>query len=154
MTPEVYRRIGCLSPVITLHHAELAARGSLAETAMRRSLFRSALTQVAAPTTLNDAAGWVTAKRDFTIILDSHSICLLWVRLREPCPPAGAGLESTAFINLATVVSTEGLLRAGALALHTELQYSDGKVLEFEVKQGSIAVLPLKSGESASWSFI
>jgi hypothetical protein len=153
MTPEgLSVELAAYRQLLRFIMRELAARGSLAENGYEAILCSgSALTQVAAPNQLlMMLLDGLQPKGISTIILDSHSIlsALGTIARTLPLLPVQV-LESTAFINLATVVSTEGLLRAGALALHTELQYSDGKVLEFEVKQGSIAVLPLKSGESA-----
>ncbi len=78
-----------------------------------------------------------------TLILDSHSILSTLGAISRTLPllPVQV-LESSAFTNLATVVSTFSNLRPGALALHARLEYADGKSRTVDVKQGSLAVLP------------
>jgi hypothetical protein len=86
-----------------------------------------------------------------TLILDSHSILSTLGAISRTLPllPVQV-LESPAFTNLATVVSARSNLRPGALALKARMEYGEGKSREIEVKQGSLAVLPLRTGESAS----
>jgi len=86
-----------------------------------------------------------------TLILDSHSILSTLGAISRTLPllPVQV-LESSAFTNLATVVSTFSNLRPGMLALHARLEYADGKSRTVEVNQGSLAFLPLHTGESAT----
>jgi hypothetical protein len=86
-----------------------------------------------------------------TLILDSNSILSTLGAISRTLPllPVQV-LESSAFTNLATVVSTLSNLRPGSPALHARLDYGGGKSREVDVKQGSLAILPLRTGESAT----
>jgi hypothetical protein len=85
-----------------------------------------------------------------TLILDSHSILSTMGAIASSLPVLPVQiLGSSAFANLATVVSTESSLRAGSPALRARLTYNNGKVREVVVKAGSLAVLPLRTGENA-----
>lgn len=85
-----------------------------------------------------------------TLILDKHSILqsLGAAGLVQPFLPIQV-LESTAFTNLATVVSPVSESRTGKEVLSARLEYSSGKFMDVNVTQGSIITLPLKPGESA-----
>jgi hypothetical protein len=82
------------------------------------------------------------------LILDKHAILpILGVAgMLDPLLPVQI-LESSAFTNLATVVSTASNSRLGNTILETRLEYSDGTYSEVAVKQGSIVSFPLASGE-------
>ncbi len=56
-------------------------------------------------------------------------------------------METSAFINLATVINVESKAPEGATIVNARLTYSSGSYMDLEVKQGSIATLPLGSGE-------
>lgn len=57
-------------------------------------------------------------------------------------------MESTAFINLATVITPECHASEGTTILKARLTYHSGNYMDLEVKQGSLATLPLASGET------
>lgn len=85
-----------------------------------------------------------------TLILDKHSILqsLGAAGLVQPYLPVQV-LESTAFTNLATVVSPVSESRAGKEILSARLEYDSGKFSDASVTQGSIITLPLMPGQSA-----
>jgi uncharacterized protein (TIGR01319 family) len=58
-------------------------------------------------------------------------------------------LETGTLQNLGTVVSLIGKARFGTPVLRVRMVYEDGNEMPMEVKQGSIAVLPLPAGQSA-----
>ncbi len=86
-----------------------------------------------------------------TLILDKHSIIssLGAVAVVQPYLPIQV-LESSAFTNLATVVSPLSDSRAGTEILNVRLEYSDGRVSEASVTKGTLVALPLKPGETAN----
>lgn len=85
-----------------------------------------------------------------TLILDSHSILATLGAVARTLPilPVQV-LESAAFANLATVISTESNVRVGVPLLKAHITYKDGKSREVTVKQGALVMLPLRTGESA-----
>jgi hypothetical protein len=90
-----------------------------------------------------------------TLILDSHSILSTLGAISRTLPllPVQV-LESSAFANLATVVSPVSSLRAGAVVLRGSLEYSNQKIRTFEVKQGGFTVLPLRAGDTATLELV
>ena len=56
-------------------------------------------------------------------------------------------LESSAFANLATVINIESKTSEGTPVANARLTYRSGSYMDVEVKQGSIATLPLPSGD-------
>jgi hypothetical protein len=84
------------------------------------------------------------------IILDSYSILsTLGVISRTlPILPIQV-LESSAFANLATVVSVDSNLRVGSPVLKAVIEYKNGKSTEITVKQGSLVVVPIRTGDTA-----
>jgi hypothetical protein len=58
-------------------------------------------------------------------------------------------LETGTLQNLGTVISPIGKARFGSPVLRVRMVYEDGNETPMEVKQGSIAVLPLPAGQSA-----
>jgi uncharacterized protein (TIGR01319 family) len=58
-------------------------------------------------------------------------------------------LESPAFLNLGTVISPISGGRAGAMILRARLFAPDGSETQFEIKQGTLTVLPLPHGQKA-----
>jgi len=61
-------------------------------------------------------------------------------------------METTAFTNLATVLTIESRASEGTPVVNARLTYKTGNYMDLEVKQGSIATLPLASGETGSLS--
>ncbi len=86
------------------------------------------------------------------LVIDKHGILsLLGAAARiNPLLPVQV-LESTAFINLATVVTVESPARHGELILQGHLQTASGR-RELILRQGSILSLPLAFGESGMLS--
>ena len=81
------------------------------------------------------------------VILDKHGVAATLGTVAEIAPLLSVQvLQSSAFTNLATVVNINSRARRGATVSEARLVYSDGNTAEVEVKQGSIAVLPLASG--------
>ncbi len=81
------------------------------------------------------------------LILDKHGIMPILGAIAEFNPLLAVQvLESTAFTNLATVVNISSKVRRGEPVLSARLDYTDGKYIEVELKQGSIKSLPLASG--------
>jgi hypothetical protein len=58
-------------------------------------------------------------------------------------------LESSTFLNLATVISPVGYVRPGTPILRLRMTDEDGKEIGIEVKQGSLEVIQLPVGKSA-----
>ncbi len=58
-------------------------------------------------------------------------------------------LESHAFINLGTVIAPVGIARRGSPVLRIRVTYENGRETKSEVKFGSLAAIPLPSGQSA-----
>ena len=58
-------------------------------------------------------------------------------------------LESNAFLNLATVIAPVGKTRKGTPILRVHITYRDGEEMTYNVKYGTIEVIPLEMGESA-----
>ncbi len=58
-------------------------------------------------------------------------------------------LESSTFLNLATVISPMGDARPGTPILRLRMVYENGNETSLEVKQGTLAVLQLPLGQSA-----
>lgn len=83
------------------------------------------------------------------LVLDKHGIIpLLGAAAKiNPLLPVQV-LESTAFVNLATSVTAESNARYGNTIMQARLVYTSGNYIDAEVKQGSLVVLPLKSGET------
>lgn len=85
------------------------------------------------------------------IILDKHGILPILGSAGKVIPllPVQV-LESSAFTNLATVVSAVSNAKEGVELLEARLEYSEGDFIETKVKQGSIVSLPLASGDSGT----
>ncbi len=58
-------------------------------------------------------------------------------------------LESNAFLNLATVIAPVGKTRKGTPILRVHITYRNGEEMTYNVKYGTIEVIPLAMGESA-----
>lgn len=84
-----------------------------------------------------------------TFILDKFSILgsLGVAGLVQPFIPIQV-LESNAFASLATVICPLSEAKPGTEILHAHLEVDSGRLFEADVKKGSIAVLPLKPGET------
>jgi hypothetical protein len=59
-------------------------------------------------------------------------------------------IERDALLNLGTVVAPVGTAREGEIALTFKIEYEDGRSLEVEVPYGSLEVIPLPTGQTAS----
>ncbi len=59
-------------------------------------------------------------------------------------------MERDVILNLGTVVAPMGTARDGDIALNVKVQHDDGRSLQVEVPYGSLEVLPLPKGETAS----
>jgi hypothetical protein len=59
-------------------------------------------------------------------------------------------IERDALLNLGTVVAPVGTAREGETALTFKIEYEDGRSLEVEVPYGSLEVIPLPTGQTAS----
>jgi hypothetical protein len=83
------------------------------------------------------------------LVLDKHGITsLLGAMVKvNPILPIQI-LETTAYVNLATVITAVSGAQSGSTILRVRLQYSSGNYIDAEVKQGSITALPLNSGEN------
>ncbi len=83
------------------------------------------------------------------MVVDKHGLLsLLGAAARSnPLMPVQV-LESTAFINLATVITVEGKAKRGMVMLKARLQLASGKAREITLKQGELVSLPLSFGES------
>lgn len=82
------------------------------------------------------------------LVVDKHGIfSLLGAAAKtNPLLPVQV-LESNAFINLATVITTESDAHHGSVLLQGVLQTHSGNRSEFTLRQGSIVSLPLAFGE-------
>jgi hypothetical protein len=58
-------------------------------------------------------------------------------------------LESSAFINLGTVISPVCDARYGTAILAAQVEYEDGTESRMEIRQGSLVSLPVYSGQTA-----
>ena len=85
-----------------------------------------------------------------TLVLDeSHIISALGSAAAvNPALPVQI-LETSAFVNLGTVISPLSSARVNTPILKVRLQADDGNELDLIVKQGSLATLPLPIGQSA-----
>ena len=83
------------------------------------------------------------------LVVDKHGILSILgaAAKSNPLLPVQV-LESTAFINLATVITLESKARTGTVILNARLQSASGKVRDIAIKQGELASLPLAFGES------
>jgi len=63
---------------------------------------------------------------------------------------AAQTLEQDAMLNLGTVVAPVGTAREGEMALAFRLDYEDERSLEVEVAYGSLEIIPLPSGRTAT----
>ena len=131
---------------------DLTSRGVLAENGYETVLCSgAALTQAGSPQQLlMMLLDGIQPRGVSTFILDSNSILPTLGAIARTLPllPVQV-LESSAFTNLATVISVESALRTGSQILHVHLQTSNGKIKEANVKQGSLTLIPLRTGESA-----
>jgi len=59
-------------------------------------------------------------------------------------------LERDALLNLGTVVAPIGVSREGDIALTFKIDYEDGRSLQVEVPFGSLEVIPLPAGQTAT----
>jgi hypothetical protein len=59
-------------------------------------------------------------------------------------------MEKDALLNLGTVVAPVGMGREGDIALTFKIVYDDGRSLEVEVPYGSLEVIPLPTGQTAT----
>ncbi len=82
------------------------------------------------------------------LVVDKHGILSLLGAAAHvnPLLPVQV-LETTAFINLATVITLESKARHGSLLLEGKLQSHGGARRDFEVRQGDLLKLPLAFGE-------
>lgn len=131
---------------------EMAARGALCENGYETIICSgAALTHAATPgQLLLMLLDGLQPHGISTFILDSHSILPTLGAIARSLPELPVQvLESSAFTNLATVISVESNQHVGSQVLHARLERPNGKVQEVSVKQGSIAVLPLRTGETA-----
>jgi hypothetical protein len=63
---------------------------------------------------------------------------------------AAQTMEYDALLNLGTVVAPVGTAREGEIALTFKIEYEDGRSLEVEVPYGSLEVIPLAPGKTAT----
>jgi uncharacterized protein (TIGR01319 family) len=63
---------------------------------------------------------------------------------------AAQAMEKDALLNLGTVVAPVGAAREGEVALTFKIDYEDERSLEVEVTYGSLEVIPLPSGKTAT----
>jgi uncharacterized protein (TIGR01319 family) len=59
-------------------------------------------------------------------------------------------MERDALLNLGTVVAPVGTAREGEIALTFKIEYEDTRALEVEVAYGSLEVIPLPAGQTAT----
>ncbi|MGD8462917.1 MAG: glutamate mutase L [Anaerolineae bacterium] len=59
-------------------------------------------------------------------------------------------IEQDGLLSLGTVVAPVGTAREGDIALKFKIEYHDGRSLEVEVPYGSLEVIPLPSGQTAT----
>jgi len=85
----------------------------------------------------------------FPLILDKHGLLpvLGAISSLNQVLPIQV-METTAFTNLATVLTIESRTSEGTPIVNARLTYKTGNYMDLEVKQGSIATLPLASGET------
>ncbi len=112
----------------------------------------SAITQIGTPSqillTLLDG---LQPQGVSTFVLDPHAVlAALGATARVlPILPVQV-LETKAFTNLATVVAIESSLRNGGTLATVRLRKGDKVSKAFEIKEGTLTVLPLKIGETAT----
>jgi hypothetical protein len=82
------------------------------------------------------------------LIIDKHGLLpLLGAISRHNSLLPVQVMETSAFINLATVINVESKAPEGSPIINARLAYNNGSYMDVEVKKGSIATLPLPSGE-------
>lgn len=132
---------------------ELNRRGALLENGYDSILLSgAAITQIGSPVQiLLMILDGLQPRGISTLILDTHSLlAALGAAARIlPVMPVQV-LETKAFTNLATAVTIESNVRAGTPIVHARLRKGDKATKVIEIKQGTIANLPLKIGESAT----
>jgi len=89
-----------------------------------------------------------------TIVLDKHNLAsaLGAIATLNSILPVQV-LESSAFINLATVISPICDARYGTPILRVRMDYGDKKTTKVDIKQGTITMLPLQPGQIANIRF-
>lgn len=87
----------------------------------------------------------------YPIILDKHGLLPILgaISSSNTILPVQV-METTAFTNLATVLTVESRASEGTPIVNARLTYKTGNYLDLEVKQGAIATLPLQAGETGS----
>jgi uncharacterized protein (TIGR01319 family) len=85
------------------------------------------------------------------IVLDRFRLLapLAAVAMVNPLAAAQA-MERDALLHLGTVVAPVGTAREGDIALTFKIEYEDGRSLEVEVRYGSLEVIPLATGQTAT----
>lgn len=139
------RHLLCMTMRELQTHADLSTR-SFEPVLVGGSILTHAATPWQMLTTLLDGIQPVGIT---PLVIDKHGILSMLgaAAKSNPLLPVQV-LESTAFINLATVVSVESKSKPGTLILRARLQSAAGKTREINLKQGELASLPLAFGES------
>jgi uncharacterized protein (TIGR01319 family) len=149
-TPEeLALELAAVRQVLRLTMRDLAARGALPSDRFEPILLSgSALSRTVTPVqSLLTILDGLQPLGICPLILDKHGILPVLGAIAEFNPLLAVQvLESSAFTNLATVVNIDSRARHGATVMSARLDYPDGKFVETEVKQGSLASLPLASG--------
>lgn len=82
------------------------------------------------------------------LIIDKHGLLpLLGAIAHQNALLPVQVMETSAFINLATVINVESKAPDGASIVNVRITYNSGSYMDLDVKQGTIATLPLGSGE-------
>jgi len=146
---ELSLELAAVRQILRLAMRDLAVRGTLPTTRFEPIVISgSALSRTVTPVqSLLTILDGIQPLGICPLILDKHGIVPVLGVIAEFNPLLAVQvLESTAFTNLATVVNIDSNARHGVTVLAARLEYPDGSVMETEVKQGSIASLPLASG--------
>ncbi len=85
-----------------------------------------------------------------TIVLDQNNLLAPLGAAAEINPlMVVQTLESHAFLNLGTIIAPVGRSRQGSTVLRVRATFEDGSDTKFDVKYGSIEIIPLPAGQSA-----
>jgi hypothetical protein len=86
-----------------------------------------------------------------SLALDSIGLATALGAVARLNPLAAAQvMERDALLKLGTVIAPVGTPRKGEVALHCKIEYNDGRSLEVEAACGSLRVIPLPTGQTAS----
>ncbi len=142
----------CARQILQIAMRELVARGAVTRSCFDPVLLSgSVFTQAATPQqALLTFLHGIQPTGFFPVVLDKHGILSMLGGAARIIPllPVQV-LESSAFVNLATVIVVESSSRHGADLVQATLKTAAGQTTTLTIKQGSLVSIPLAQGEEA-----